>query len=171
MTTLTNPTLSNLHSVQTTALSSADQNSTAQTAAMPSAQLTVEKIPRLTPGELRKPLPRRYKEFVVPYQGESRLVRIRSLTERERNEYEQFTQLGNEAQLKLKRKEAKLRLIQLCVVNEENQPMLSLDDAKRMQEQDGGFIGALFGQCLDHCLMKTTELQDLEKNFEETADD
>ncbi len=98
-------------------------------------------------------------------------MRIRSLSDLERGEYEAFTQVGNEAELKLRRKEAKPLLISLCAVDEKGKLMLTKDQAKKLQRQDGGFVGVLFGYCLEHCFpTRPDKADDPVKNSEETDD-
>lgn len=130
----------------------------------------------LTRDELTRPLQRRFREFDVKYNGSVKRVRIRSLSERERSKFE-LASLNNKGEWKQDAAIAmKSALISLCVVGEDNEPLLREGDVKALSEQDGMLTGAIYDECVEHCGLRDTSAELLAKNFgaggeEATPDD
>ena len=105
---------------------------------------------------------RRYQEFMVPNFG---TVRIRSLTERERSNYEaeMLDSKGNTRKVKLI--QARRRLIALTVVDSTGELLLNQpDDVKGLEDQDGSITDAIFEQAMLHCGIKENDIEVLVKN-------
>ena len=100
---------------------------------------------------------RRFTILDVPNLGK---VRVRSLTERERTQFESDNLddkcLVDKEQALL----AKRRLIVLCVVDAEGNPTLTLEDAERLADIDGAITGFLADALRTFCGF---EKQDFEK--------
>lgn len=105
---------------------------------------------------------RRYQDFVVPDFG---TVRIRSLTERERSNYEaeMLDSKGNTRKSRLL--QARRRLIALTVVDPSGELLLNeTGDVKALEEQDGSITDAIFEQAMIHCGIKENDIEVLVKN-------
>lgn len=109
---------------------------------------------------LRAPV-RRYKELIVPELGE---VRIRSLTELERSQFEASIRdkKGNVSNTKLI--DLKCRLIVLAVVDAEGNPILQNSDIPQLRNQDAKITNALVDAIQDHIGITDNDLEELEKN-------
>lgn len=107
---------------------------------------------------------RRYMEIEIPNFGK---VRIRSLTERERSNFEADIQ-GNKGEYKrAKIVQARRRLIALTVVDDSGNLLLNQpDDVKTLEEQDGAITDAIFAQAMIHCGLGENDIEVLVKNSE-----
>ena len=106
----------------------------------------------------------RYQEFIVSDFGK---VRIRSLTERERSNYEaeMLDSKGNSKLSKLV--QARRRLIALTVVDAGGELLLNQPgDVKALEEQDGKITDVIFDQSMQHCGIKENDIEVLVKNSE-----
>lgn len=129
-----------------------------------------------TAAELTAPIKRRFHEFDVSLNGVTKRVRIRSLTERERSEYELS---GTDASGKWKRDRAvamKVSLIALCVVDGEGNQVLSTSDATKLLEQDGSVTGLIYDECVRHTGVDALSVDATAKNSgggegQETSED
>ena len=105
---------------------------------------------------------RRYQEFEIPDFGK---IRIRSLTERERSNFEADT-LGSKGEFrKSKMVQARRKLIALTVVDASGDLLLNESgDVKALEEQDGAITDAIFEQAMVHCGIKENDIEVLVKN-------
>lgn len=117
---------------------------------------------------LLKNTARRFGVYPLPSGGK---VRVRNLTELERQEYE-LAALDRKGQLVREGlRTSKCRLIVLCVVDGEGNPILSDADIPVLQQQDSLITNALADICQSHCGISDADLESLEKNSAEIADD
>ena len=109
---------------------------------------------------LRAPV-RRFKELVIPELGK---VRIRSLTELERSQFEASIRdkKGNVSNTKLI--DLKCRLIVLAVVDGEGNPVLQNADIAQLRQQDAKITNALVDAIQEHIGITDNDLEELEKN-------
>ena len=107
---------------------------------------------------------RRYQEFEIPDFGK---IRIRSLTERERSNYEADI-MGSKGEFrKTKLVQARRRLIALTVVDANGNLLLDQPgDVKALEEQDGAITDAIFDQAMVHCGLRENDIEILVKNSE-----
>ena len=104
---------------------------------------------------------RRFADVVIADVG---TFRIRSLTERERSEYEAgFLDRSGKARTS-KLVEAKVRLIVLCLCNAEGLQLLSDGDAAGLGGIDSTVSNKLFDECQTHCGFSEADVEDLVKN-------
>lgn len=118
----------------------------------------------LTKSDLLKPAVRRYLEFNITIDGEPRTCRIQSLTERERSDYEAAMQLATGKNRSARMKDAKRRLIVLCVVDENNEPMLTMADVKQLEDVDSAITSAIFDRCVEHVGFGGDDIEELVGN-------
>ena len=121
----------------------------------------------LTKSDLLKEAVRRYLDFKVNVNGEERTCRIQSLTEKERSNYEAAMQLATGKRDKAARmRDAKRRLIVLCVVDENNNPLLTMADVKELENVDSQTTATIFTKCIDHVGFSDEDVEDLAGNSE-----
>jgi len=105
---------------------------------------------------------RRFQEFEIPDFGK---VRIQSLTERERSNYEAEMLDSKGATRKSKLIQARRKLIALTVVDVSGDLLLNESgDVKALEEQDGSITDAIFEQAMIHCGIKENDIEVLVKN-------
>jgi hypothetical protein len=109
--------------------------------------------------------PRRVKTVDVPGWGK---FRIRSLTELERSRFEATIRDKNGQVSSSKMIDLKCRLIVLCVVDENGDPLLQNSDIEELRQQDSKLTNALVEEIQSHCGYSDADLEDLEKNSEPT---
>tara|TARA_Y100001973_G_C5209218_1_gene344266 strand:+ start:9701 stop:10087 length:387 start_codon:yes stop_codon:yes gene_type:complete len=117
--------------------------------------------------ELLKPLTRTF-HVVETSRGP---VRLRSVTERERARFEADT-LDKSG--KVTRKglvTMKPRLIILCAVNDDGDPLLSNNDIDDLLEMDSATINQLADVCQQLVGITENDIEDLEKNYERAPGD
>jgi hypothetical protein len=110
--------------------------------------------------EFLRPAERRYAEFSVRGFGK---VRIQSITEKERHQFE--SSLLNESGAFDKNRAAygRVKFITLCVVDADGYRILSDSDVPTIYEQqDAAVIEAIYSRCKEHCNIE----EDQEKNSE-----
>lgn len=108
---------------------------------------------------------RRYRDIILP---DGSKLRIQSITERERSEWESHVkvkrgQITRESLVMLR-----ARLICLCVVDEDGNPLFRPDDASQMLSVDSAITNRLFEACQEHCGISDADVEGLEKNCERT---
>jgi len=114
---------------------------------------------------LRAPV-RRFKVLDIPGWGR---FRIRSISELERSRFEASIRdkHGNVSPTKLI--DLKCRLIVLCVVDVDGNPLLTNSDIEQLRQQDSRYTNALVDAIQEHCGITDTDFEDLEKNCEATS--
>ncbi len=111
---------------------------------------------------------RRFEIVPVPGLGP---VRIRSLKELERSRYETDT-LGDDGGTERDRLEtAKRRLIVMCVVDGDAEPLLTADDLDALGDKDGAITAYLFDACRRHCGFEKGDIERLVGNSGPTPGD
>ena len=122
----------------------------------------------LTREQLLAKSKRRFLEFEIPNFG---LVRVRSLTERERSNYEADV-MGSKGEYSRNRMiKARRQLIALTVVDASGNLLLNQPgDIKTLQDQDGSITDAIFGQVLVHCGITQNDIEILVKNSDGDLD-
>jgi len=110
---------------------------------------------------------RRYKDLDDIIGG----VRIRSLSEAEKSDYEVsvLTNDGKFAAAKIRRQ--KRRLIVMCLVDENNNRLLRDSDEKQLEAVDGAITSRLYEACREHCGFEPGEIEELVKNSSEMPAD
>lgn len=96
-------------------------------------------------------------------------VRVRSLSEHERNTYELSYVKDDGKPDRAQAANLRARFIALCLVDESGNRIV--DDEKSLLELDAGVIGELYDVCSEHCRIDkdaTEEIKELEKNSGET---
>lgn len=112
---------------------------------------------------------RRFEIFELP---DGSKVRVRSLTELERQKYE-LASLSKKGELLQSRLlTMKCRLIVLCIVDADGNPVFTDADVSALQEQDSQLTNALADVCQHHAGISDADIEGLEKNSVSTiADD
>jgi hypothetical protein len=109
--------------------------------------------------------PRRIKTVEIPGWGK---FRIRSLTELERSRFEATIRDKSGQVSSNKMIDLKCRLIVLCVVDGNGDPLLNNSDIEELRQQDSMLTNALVEEIQAHCGYSDADLGDLEKNLEPT---
>jgi hypothetical protein len=118
----------------------------------------------LTREELLSPATRRYEDFQT-YDG--RQFRVRSLTERERSEFEAAILDGNGRPKRDRLVAARRRLICMTLVGPDNELLFSQYDDKAMNalaEQDGRLMDDIYEAAATHCGIKNSDVEAIAKN-------
>lgn len=105
---------------------------------------------------------RRYIQFPVP--GLSGEVRIQSLTEKEKAEWEASTLDKNGVVSKDKLKASRRKLVAMVVVDAEGKLVLTDDDVKALEAIDGNITNAIQFQAQAHCGIGSATLEEARKN-------
>ena len=112
------------------------------------------------------PLKRRFTEIAIPNWGK---FRLRSLTELERSRFEASIRDKKGQVSNAKLIDLKCRLIVLCVVDGNGDPLLGNSDIDQLRQQDSKATNALVEAIQSHCGISDSDLEDLEKNSEATT--
>lgn len=124
----------------------------------------------LTKTDLLTEAERRYDEFPVMIRGEKKTCRIQSLTEKERSDYEAATEVAKSKETKAERtRDMKRRLIVLCVVDENNRPLLSMADIHALEKVDSQITSTIFNKCVDHVGFTDSDIEELAGNSEDIS--
>ncbi len=107
------------------------------------------------------PAKRRFTEAEVEGLGK---VRIRSLTELERSKFEASMRAKNGEVSNLKLVDMKARLIVLCVVDGDGNPLLTHRDIDQILQQDSEVTNEVVDQIQEHCGFTKSDIEELEKN-------
>jgi hypothetical protein len=97
---------------------------------------------------------------------------IRSITERERNEYEGH-QVDDEGQVQLEEvARRRARLVCLCAVGEDHRPLFSKDEFAVIEGWDAGILTTAYEGIRAHCGLDASKarVEAAEKNSEATPD-
>ena len=109
---------------------------------------------------------RRFADVEIPGLG---TLRIRSLTERERSEYEAgFLDSDGRATNLV---DGKVRLIMLCVCNASGQRLFSDADKPALEAMDSIITNRLVDECRTHCGFTDEDMDVLVKNSDTTGGD
>lgn len=117
-----------------------------------------------TRDEFVKPAPRRFHEFEATLNGETKTVRIQSLTALERSKYELGNLSSDGKWSDEKTHQMAALLVAMCVVDETGQAMLSADDVGALLKQDGAFVNDIYDECMDHTGLRARSLRRMAKN-------
>lgn len=98
-------------------------------------------------------------------------VRIRSITGRQRDDYEQsmVEQRGNDRKLNMRN--ARAKLIVLCAVDEDGRPLFSSEDLRALSAKNAKPLDRLFDACQVLVGLSEEDVEKLTENFGETPDD
>lgn len=112
---------------------------------------------------------RDYVEVTCPEWGGT--VRLRSITGRQRDEYEQslVEQRGNDRKMNLRN--ARAKLIVLCAVGEDGRPLFSADDLRQLSAKNAKPLDRLFDACRRLTGLSDDDVRELTENFGATPDD
>jgi len=113
-----------------------------------------------------KPTRRRYK-LLDPLPVSGHRLRIRSLTEGEMSRYQSATIASGGTGLRKSRLEdANRRLIKLCVVDGEGNPLLEDSHLEKLTDWDSADTTFLYDECASHCGVNRRDVEDLVKKSE-----
>jgi hypothetical protein len=102
----------------------------------------------VTREQFLSPKPPRYMDTTLPVSGLT--VRIRSLTELERTQFEN-SRFGRDGKLIPGRiEDSKARLICLCLVDDDGKQLLKAGDEQAVLSLDSADTGALYDACWEH---------------------
>lgn len=109
-----------------------------------------------------KPATRRYKNVTLPVSGN--LCRIRSLMEGEKEAYEAATLSASGGVRKDRLENARRRLIVLCLVDDNGDPLLTAGDLDTLKTLDGADMATLQNEIMEHVGFKPGDIEGLVKN-------
>lgn len=109
-----------------------------------------------------RPAERRYKDVELPISGLK--VRIRSLMELEKEQYESETMNRKGGLRQDMLKNARRRLVVLCLSDENGSPLLTPNDVDALGKLDGVDIGVLQDECMVFCGFREGDIEGLVKN-------
>lgn len=115
------------------------------------------------------PTKRRYKDVHLPFKGIT--VRIRSLMEAEKEEYEAGLITAKAEYTRDTLQCARRRLIAYCLCDENGDQLLSLSDLDALKALDGADMAYLQEECQVHCGFKKGDIEGLVKNSESVPAD
>lgn len=118
----------------------------------------------LTREQLMKPAERRYETFQA---ADGSYFRVRSITERERSEFEASILDGKGNAKRDKLLSARRRLIMLTLVDEQNRLLFGQhDDAAlaALADQDGRLMDSIYEAAARHCGIKDSDVEAIAKN-------
>ena len=112
---------------------------------------------------------KRYAEVECPEWGGT--VRIRSISGRQRDEYEQslIQQNGRDRQMNLRN--ARAKLIVLCAVDEDGRPLFTAEDLRQLSAKSAKPLDRLFTECQKLAGLSDDDVKSLTENFGATPDD
>lgn len=112
---------------------------------------------------------RDYDEVECPEWGGT--VRLRSISGRQRDEFEQslLEQRGNERKINMRG--ARAKLIILCAVDESGQPLFTADDLRALGAKNAKPIDRLFDAAQKLVGLSDDDMEKLTENFGATPDD
>lgn len=112
---------------------------------------------------------KRYDDVECPEWGGT--VRIRSISGRQRDEYEQslIQQNGRDRQMNLRN--ARAKLIVLCAVGEDGRPLFTADDLRQLSAKSAKPLDRLFTACQKLVGLSDDDVKSLTENFGATPDD
>lgn len=117
---------------------------------------------------------RRYETVPVPELGEDAEVRVRSLTGDEWEEYEQSLSetkvRGNKVEVKANNRHRRAKLLVMCVVDEDGQPIFDKRDVIRVSGMPAGALDRIYEVCERLCGQDSEAEERAEANFGETPD-
>jgi hypothetical protein len=98
-------------------------------------------------------------------------VRLRSISGRQRDEYEGslIEQRGSDRKMNLRN--ARAKLIVLCAVDEEGRPLFTAEDLRALSAKNAKPIDRLFDACRKLTGLSDDDVKELTENFGATPDD
>lgn len=110
-----------------------------------------------------------YSEIDCPEWGGT--VRLRSIKGTQRDAYEQSVITGNGANRSVNLKNARAKLIVLCAVGEDNRPLFTAEDVRRLGDKNAAPIDRLFDECRKLAGMSENDVDRLTEDFGATRGD
>ena len=125
--------------------------------------MTIEDLPLLDAED------REYDEVECPEWGGT--VRLRSISGRQRDQYEQsmLEQKGNNRQINTRN--ARAKLVVLCAVGEDDRPLFTADDLRKLGSKNSKPLDRLFDAAQKLVGLSDEDMDQLTENFGETPDD
>lgn len=108
------------------------------------------------------PAKRRFRDVYLPVRGQ--WVRIRSLTEGEKEAFEASLRDKSGEVTNESAKASRRKLIVLCIVDDQGNRLLSDADVDAMSELDGTDLAYLQEECQVFCGFKKASIEELTKN-------
>jgi hypothetical protein len=128
-------------------------------------------MPVFTRESLRKAPVRTYAEISVPEwapehdpEPESWRIRLRSLTGRERDRFEASTAPKGQRQ-KQNLDNFRARLVVLCIVGEDNEPIFNNGDVKMVGEMNSAGLSRVFNKCNEMNGLTEEDVEELTEGF------
>jgi len=115
----------------------------------------------LTRDQLLGQCERRYRDVELPGGGS---VRIRSLSEKEKSAYETELMTGKGTFRRSRLDDAKRRLMVLCLVDEDGQPLLQRGDTAALENLDGAVTSHIYDEIREHCGFDAEDIEEAVKN-------
>jgi hypothetical protein len=111
---------------------------------------------------------RQYETVECPEWGGE--VRLRSISGRQRDQYEQslVEQRGNDRKLNMLN--ARAKLIVLCAVDEAGQPLFTAEDVRRLGAKNARPLDRLFDACQNLAGLTEEAMQEMTENFDDDPD-
>jgi hypothetical protein len=97
-------------------------------------------------------------------------VRLRSISGRQRDDYEQsmLEQRGNDRKVNMRN--ARAKLIVLCAVDEAGQPLFTTEDVRRLGAKNARPLDRLFDACQKLAGLSEDDLRGMTENFDDDPD-
>lgn len=98
-------------------------------------------------------------------------VRLRSLTGRQRDEFEAglVEQRGNDRKLNMRN--ARAKLVVLCAVDENGQPLFTTEDIRKLGGKSAKPLDRLYDVAASLAGLSEDDMKELTENFDENPDD
>lgn len=112
---------------------------------------------------------RKYETVECPEWGGD--VRLRSITGTQRDAYEQSLMQGNGADRKMNLRNARVKLIVLCAVDETGRPLFTAEDVSSLGRKNAAPIDRLFDAARKLAGMTSEDVDKLTEDFGATPDD
>lgn len=106
---------------------------------------------------------REYAEVSCPEWGGD--VRLRSITGTQRDAYEQSLMQSNGADRKMNLRNARVKLIVLCAVDETGRPLFTADDVNALGRKNAAPLDRLFDECRRLAGMTPEDVDKLTEDF------
>lgn len=97
-------------------------------------------------------------------------VRLRSITGTQRDSYEQSLMQSNGADRKMNLRNARVKLIVLCAVDETGRPLFTAEDVAQLGRKNAAPIDRLFDACRRLAGMSPEDVDKLTEDFGATPD-
>lgn len=112
---------------------------------------------------------RKYETVACPEWGGD--VRLRSITGTQRDAYEQSLMQSSGSDRRMNLRNARVKLIVLCAVDEDGRQLFSTDDLAQLGRKNAAPIDRLFDACRKLSGMSEQDVEEMAADFGATPDD